>query len=45
MKYVELIKLEKELQISIDGYNGEGIIANYSNESNELMNEELSTGI
>ena len=46
MKYVELIKLEKELQISIDGYNGEGIIANYPpNQSNELMDEEHSTGI
>jgi hypothetical protein len=45
MKYVKVIGLKDELQIIIDGYNGEGIINSHFNQNNDLMNEELSTGI
>ena len=45
MSYIKLIELNEELIITIDGYNGQGIISKYSKDINEQMNEELSTGI
>ena len=45
MKYVKVIQLKNELEIIIDGYNGEGIINHSISNDNELMDEELSTGI
>ena len=45
MTYVKLIKLKEELLITIDGYNGQGIISKHSKKIDESMNEELSTGI
>ena len=45
MKYVKVIQLKNELEIIIDGYSGEGIINHSISNDNELMDEELSTGI
>ena len=45
MNYIKLIELNEELLITIDGYNGEGIISKNLKQLNEQMNEELSTGI
>ena len=45
MKYVKVIQLKNELEIIIDGYSGEGVINHSISNDNELMDEELSTGI
>jgi len=43
--YTSWIELDHPLLISINGNTGEGLIANISNQENEIMDEAESTGI
>ena len=44
-QYTKLIELNNELLIIIDGHNGKGVIQYNTRMTNDLMDEELSTGI
>ena len=43
--YTSWIELDHPLLISINGNTGEGLIANVSDQENEIMDEAESTGI
>ena len=43
--YVRLIELKNNLKIIIDGHNGNGVIKETLSNTNEEMDEDLSTGI